>query len=163
MLPPLRSVTNKGTRLVLSRLDVPTAFLAALLCFSAAAPPAAAQEPPSPAATDPQSQPPTAPAAQAAPAAPADQAAPAATTDAPAANKRHHALSLIGEPKYPTGFTHFDWVNPDAPKGGNWTLEDLASFVHSPKTFVPGTKMLFPGIADPGDLSDLLAYLNTLK
>ena len=48
-------------------------------------------------------------------------------------------------------------------KGGNWTLEDLASFVHSPKTFVPGTKMLFPGIADPSDLGDLLAYLNTLK
>ena len=48
-------------------------------------------------------------------------------------------------------------------KGGNWTLEDLASFIYSPKTFVPGTKMLFPGITDPGDLGDLLAYLNTLK
>jgi cytochrome c len=48
-------------------------------------------------------------------------------------------------------------------KGGNWTLDDLASFIHSPKTFVPGTKMLFPGITDTADLGDLLAYLNTLK
>ena len=62
-----------------------------------------------------------------------------------------------GEPR---GFNYSDAMKA---KGGNWTLEDLASFVHSPKTFVPGTKMLFPGIADPGDLSDLLAYLNTLK
>ena len=24
----------------------------------------------------------------------------------------------MGEPKYPVDFTHFDYVNPDAPKGG---------------------------------------------
>ena len=110
---------------MLPRLDVPAVFLAALLCFSAAALPAAAQEPPSPPATDPQAQPPTAPPTPDAPAletAPA-QAAPSADT-APAANKRHHALSLIGEPKYPAGFTHFNWVNPDAPKGG--TLRGFA-------------------------------------
>ena len=29
-----------------------------------------------------------------------------------------HALSLFGEVKYPAGFKHFDYVNPDAPKGG---------------------------------------------
>jgi len=31
---------------------------------------------------------------------------------------RRHALSLIGEPKFGPDFKHFDWVNPDAPKGG---------------------------------------------
>ena len=30
----------------------------------------------------------------------------------------HHALSLIGAPKQAADFKHFDWVNPDAPKGG---------------------------------------------
>ena len=50
--PPLRSVTDKGKRLVLPRLDVPSAFLALLLCFSAALP-AVAQEPtPPPAAAE---------------------------------------------------------------------------------------------------------------
>jgi microcin C transport system substrate-binding protein len=31
---------------------------------------------------------------------------------------RHHALSLVGDARYAAGFKHFDWVNPDAPKGG---------------------------------------------
>jgi microcin C transport system substrate-binding protein len=30
----------------------------------------------------------------------------------------HHGLSLFGELKYPAGFKHFDYVNPNAPKGG---------------------------------------------
>ncbi|KIF80908.1 extracellular solute-binding protein [Noviherbaspirillum autotrophicum] len=29
-----------------------------------------------------------------------------------------HAFSLYDAPKYPAGFTHFDYVNPDAPRGG---------------------------------------------
>lgn len=29
-----------------------------------------------------------------------------------------HALSLFNDVKYPAGFKHFDYVNPDAPKGG---------------------------------------------
>ena len=35
-----------------------------------------------------------------------------------AALKWRHGLSLFGEVKYPEGFKHFDYVNPDAPKGG---------------------------------------------
>ncbi len=35
-----------------------------------------------------------------------------------AQDKRHHALSLVGEPKMGPDFKHFGWVNPDAPKGG---------------------------------------------
>jgi microcin C transport system substrate-binding protein len=31
---------------------------------------------------------------------------------------KHHALSLIGTPRHGPDFTHFDWVNPNAPKGG---------------------------------------------
>jgi microcin C transport system substrate-binding protein len=36
-----------------------------------------------------------------------------------------HGISTFGELKYPEGFAHFDFVNPDAPKGGihhSWTL-----------------------------------------
>lgn len=32
------------------------------------------------------------------------------------------AFSLYDTPKYPAGFTHFDYVNPDAPKGGDLYL-----------------------------------------
>ncbi len=48
----------------------------------------------------------------------AAQTDPPPSTTAAAAQTRHHALSLVGEPKYGPDFKHFDWVNPDAPKGG---------------------------------------------
>ncbi|MCI4660530.1 MAG: extracellular solute-binding protein [Neomegalonema sp.] len=41
---------------------------------------------------------------------------------------RSHASSLIGAPKYPDGFTHFDYANPDAPKGGTAKLSYPAAF-----------------------------------
>lgn len=33
-----------------------------------------------------------------------------------------HAFALYDTPKYPPGFTHFDYVNPDAPRGGELFL-----------------------------------------
>ncbi len=33
-----------------------------------------------------------------------------------------HGLSIFGDLKYPENFTHFDYVNPDAPKGGRMAL-----------------------------------------
>lgn len=44
---------------------------------------------------------------------------PAAAADAPVC---HHALSLIGAPKMAADYKSFDWVNPDAPKGGTIRL-----------------------------------------
>jgi len=35
-----------------------------------------------------------------------------------------HAYAAFGEPKYPPGFTHFGYVNPDAPKGGTINLRN---------------------------------------
>lgn len=42
---------------------------------------------------------------------------PQLVADASAAERRH-GISAFGELKYPAGFKHFDYVNPDAPKGG---------------------------------------------
>jgi microcin C transport system substrate-binding protein len=42
--------------------------------------------------------------------------------------EKHHALSLIRPPKYPADFKHFDYVNPDAPKGGTVKLHSQATF-----------------------------------
>ncbi len=33
-----------------------------------------------------------------------------------------HAFAMYGTPKYPEGFAHYDYVNPDAPKGGTLNL-----------------------------------------
>lgn len=39
-----------------------------------------------------------------------------------------HGTALTGEPKYPEGFAHFDYVNPDAPKGGIVRLGSQGGF-----------------------------------
>lgn len=39
-----------------------------------------------------------------------------------------HALGLGQAPKYPAGFTHFDYVNPHAPKGGTFSLPVQGGF-----------------------------------
>ena len=39
-----------------------------------------------------------------------------------------HGNSLLGDLKYPPDFTHFDYVNPDAPKGGEVRLATIGSF-----------------------------------
>jgi len=40
-----------------------------------------------------------------------------------------HALTLYDEkPKYPADFTHFDFVNPNAPQGGTLKLADYGTF-----------------------------------
>ncbi|HTJ55942.1 MAG TPA: extracellular solute-binding protein [Devosiaceae bacterium] len=39
-----------------------------------------------------------------------------------------HGTSLIGQPKYPEGFKHYDYVNPQAPKGGTVRLSSIGGF-----------------------------------
>ena len=41
---------------------------------------------------------------------------------------RTHALTLYGDPKYPADFTHFDYVNPDAPKAGPIRLAAIGTY-----------------------------------
>ena len=41
---------------------------------------------------------------------------------------KHHAVSLIGTPKFAADFTNFDWVNPNAPKGGRVRRWAIGSF-----------------------------------
>ncbi|MDX2168641.1 MAG: extracellular solute-binding protein [Deltaproteobacteria bacterium] len=39
-----------------------------------------------------------------------------------------HGIAMHGDLKYGPGFTHFDYVNPDAPKGGELRLAGLGGF-----------------------------------
>lgn len=51
-------------------------------------------------------------------------ALPAAAQDAP----WHHGVSTIGKLKYAPDFKHFDYVNPDAPKGGELKLSETGTY-----------------------------------
>ena len=37
-------------------------------------------------------------------------------------------MSAFGDLKYPADFRRFDWVNPDAPKGGSLAMAAIGSF-----------------------------------
>ena len=39
-----------------------------------------------------------------------------------------HGIAMHGDPKYGPDFTHFDYVNPDAPKGGTVRLSAIGTF-----------------------------------
>ncbi|MEZ0212593.1 MAG: hypothetical protein ACAH27_06550, partial [Xanthobacteraceae bacterium] len=97
-----------------------------MLAFGGLATPASAQTTPAATAQT------TAPPAAADPQAPPSEMPPPGEVPpalAPAdASQWRHAVALLGTPKYPPDFKHFDYVNPDAPKGGLVRLSDNGTF-----------------------------------
>ena len=53
----------------------------------------------------------------------------------------------------------------DALKKLNVTWDDatLDKWLTNPRDMAPGTKMIFPGVSDPKQRQDIIAYLKTLK
>src|SRR5438477_10863257 len=49
-----------------------------------------------------------------------------------------HALSLFGDVKYPPDFKYFDYVNPDAPKGGTARFAAVGSYDNLNEFIVKG-------------------------
>lgn len=45
--------------------------------------------------------------------------------------------------------------------GGEWSVDRLDEYLEDPRAVVKGTRMVFPGLKDPQDRADLIAYLNT--
>lgn len=68
---------------------------------------------------------------------------------------------VVGRPR--ASHEGFNYSAAMKAKGGEWTYEELANFVHNPKGYIPGNKMAFAGIKDNAELADLLAYLRTLN
>ena len=65
----------------------------------------------------------------------------------------HHAMSLYGDIKYPADFKRYDYVNPDAPKGGVVRMFELGTFdnfnivVQGVKgSLANGAAMIFEGL-----------------
>lgn len=63
-----------------------------------------------------------------------------------------HGLSLFGDVKYPAGFKRFDYVNPDAPKGGQVRLGAIGTF----DNFNPVPEGVKGSLAPIGDLFEAL-------
>jgi len=57
----------------------------------------------------------------------------------------------------------FDYSSALKGKPGKWNFDDLNAWLHSPKTFAPGTKMGFAGIDDDKTRANVIDYLDTLS
>jgi microcin C transport system substrate-binding protein len=66
--------------------------------------------------------------------------APAAGDELP----RRHGIAMYGDPKYGPEFKHFDYVNPNAPKGGTVKLANIGGFDSFNAFIIRGTPA--PGI-----------------
>ena len=59
------------------------------------------------------------------------------------------------------GFKYSDAMLAKAAEGVVWDEATLAAYLPDPKAFVPGTKMVFPGLKKPEEVTDLIAFLKT--
>jgi cytochrome c len=53
----------------------------------------------------------------------------------------------------------FAYSSAVAQKGGKWSFENLYHWLKNPKAFIPGNKMAFPGVKDPKERANIIAYL----
>jgi len=57
----------------------------------------------------------------------------------------------------------FAYSKANKTSGLTWTHETLEDYLPAPKTKIPGTKMNYNGLKNPGQVDDLVSYLTTLK
>ena len=68
---------------------------------------------------------------------------------------------VVGRPKH--SHPGFNYSNAMKGQSGDWTYDDLNTFLTSPKAMVPGTAMTFAGLSRDDQRADVIAYLRTLS
>ena len=82
--------------------------------------------------------------------------------------QKSHALSMYGDIKYPPGFTHFDYVNPNAPKGGSVRLAAIGTY-NSFNPFIikgiaaTGLSMIYDGLLESSQDEAFTEYARLAK
>lgn len=56
----------------------------------------------------------------------------------------------------------FRYSDANRNSGLTWNVTTLDRYLTAPRELVPGTKMTFPGLKDPKQRADIIAYLGTL-
>jgi cytochrome c len=57
------------------------------------------------------------------------------------------------------GFAYSSALARRAAEGLVWTEDALNKLMTDPEAFVPGTRMAFPGVSEPRERADIIAYL----
>jgi cytochrome c len=55
----------------------------------------------------------------------------------------------------------YDYTGALRALGGEWSYARLEEYLRAPMDYAPGTRMVFPGIADAATRADVIAYLRT--
>ncbi len=76
-------------------------------------------------------------------------------------HERPNLWGIVGRPKGSESDVQYSSVLKEA--GGNWTFEELNSFISHPTLTLPGTDMAFEGLHDEQQRADLIAYLRILS
>eukprot|EP00850_Spirogloea_muscicola_P010918 SM000066S20393 [mRNA] locus=s66:24139:24732:+ [translate_table: standard] len=53
----------------------------------------------------------------------------------------------------------FSYSSANKGKAVHWDEETLYEYLLNPKKYIPGTKMVFPGLKKPQERADLIAHL----
>jgi cytochrome c len=61
------------------------------------------------------------------------------------------------------GFTYSDAMLEKKAEGFVWSEETLAEYLENPKGYIPGNKMVFPGLKKPEDRANVIAYLVSVQ
>jgi len=59
-------------------------------------------------------------------------------------------------------FADFEYSEVMSALGGDWSLEELDTFLADPMGQLPGTRMIYLGVPQQQERADIIAYLNTL-
>ena len=70
-------------------------------------------------------------------------------------------FSVVG--RMAASITDFSYSDAMKRSGIVWTVDQLMAYLKAPRKYLPGVKMLFPGLPDEKDREDVVAFLATLR
>ncbi len=66
-------------------------------------------------------------------------------------------VAAVSDYNYSTAF------KKKSEEGWVWDEQHLTQYLANPKAYIPGTKMTFPGLKKPEEITDVIAYLKTFN
>ena len=71
---------------------------------------------------------------------------------------------MVGGPvAHLDNFNYSDAAQEMAAEGVTWTYENLSAFLERPQDFMPGTRMVFPGLRSLEDRAAMIAYMRSMS
>jgi cytochrome c len=70
-------------------------------------------------------------------------------------------FSVVGRPA--ARLTDFSYSSAMKSSGIIWTTDQLLAYLKAPRRYLPGVKMMFPGLADEQERENVVSFLATLR